>query len=392
MNKVHRQVNQTLRLCLLLLYLGSAGLAQDSLTTPETLAEKRKILAHETDSLRRSLASADRLSEEQVESLAREIAILEQTDLVYAQLESQRQRIEELKLARPRLQEELDRLRQSGPSEPERDTFSFLESVRIDLLRERARAAKAAAAQSVSESTLENARDVLEARQRERRRIKELVETTPSDGNRLDLHFAERRSNLAAELVSLRLAEGETQSLTQAAQQLRIAALEEKLTWTQERVLFSAEDLQQQLDRVTSENAAARASLEETKSKLEGADQKLSRARMRLAGLETRPPLILEEVEALRLARESLQVQMSLSLEQLQWLVMERSVWEKRYQHSAGQASGNWTEQAQAEERQLQASSQRLSEELNALRTDLASRRQSLEGFTGQRRLRRWMQ
>ena len=98
MNKVHRQVNQTLRLCLLLLYLGSAGLAQDSLTTPETLAEKRKILAHETDSLRRSLASADRLSEEQVESLAREIAILEQTDLVYAQLESQRQRIEELKL------------------------------------------------------------------------------------------------------------------------------------------------------------------------------------------------------------------------------------------------------------------------------------------------------
>ena len=212
MNKVHRQVNQTLRLCLLLLYLGSAGLAQDSLTTPETLAEKRKILAHEADSLRRSLASADRLSEEQVESLAREIAILEQTDLVYAQLESQRQRIEELKLARPRLQEELDRLRQSGPSEPERDTFSFLESVRIDLLRERARAAKAAAAQSVSESTLENARDVLEARQRERRRIKELVETTPSDGNRLDLHFAERRSNLAAELVSLRLAEGERKS------------------------------------------------------------------------------------------------------------------------------------------------------------------------------------
>ena len=392
MNKVHRQVNQTLRLCLLLLCLGSAGLAQDSLTTPETLAEKRKILAHETDSLRRSLASADRLSEEQVESLAREIAILEQTDLVYAQLESQRQRIEALKLARPRLQEELDRLRQSGPSEPERDTFSFLESVRIDLLRERARAAKAAAAQSVSESTLENARDVLEARQRERRRIKELVETTPSDGNRLDLHFAERRSSLAAELVSLRLAEGETQSLTQEAQQLRIAALEGKLTWTQERVLFSAEDLQQQLDRVTSENAAARASLEEAKSKLEGADQKLSRARMRLAGLETRPPLILEEVEALRLARERLQVQMSLSLEQLQWLVMERSVWEKRYQHSAGQASGNWTEQAQAEQRQLQASSQRLSEELNALRTDLASRRQSLEGFTGQRRLRRWMQ
>ena len=392
MNKVHRQVNQTLRLCLLLLCLGSAGLAQDSLSTPETLAEKRKILAHETDSLRKSLASADRLSEEQVESLAREIAILEQTDLVYAQLESQRQRIEELKLARPRLQEELDRLRQSGPSEPERDTFSFLESVRIDLLRERARAAKAAAAQSVSESTLENARDVLEARQRERRRIKELVETTPSDGNRVDLHFAELRSNLAAELVSLRLAEGETQSLTQEGQQLRIAALEEKLTWTQERVLFSAEDLQQQLDRVTSENAVARASLEEAKSKLEGADQKLSRARMRLAGLETRPPLILEEVEALRLARESLQVQMSLSLEQLQWLVMERSVWEKRYQHSAGQASGNWTEQAQVEQRQLQASSQRLSEELNALRTDLASRRQSLEGFTGQRRLRRWMQ
>ena len=143
---------------------------------------------------------------------------------------------------------------------------------------------------------------------------------------------------------------------------------------------------------MTSENAKTRASLKEAKDKLEGADQKLSQARMRLAGLETRPPLILEEVEALRLARESLQVQISLSLEQLQWLVMERSVWEKRYQHSAGQASGSWAEQAQAEQRQLQASSQRLSEELNALRTDLASRRQSLEGFTGQRRLRRWMQ
>ena len=168
MNKVHRQVNQAIKLCLLLLCLGSSGLAQDIPVAPETLAEKRKILAHETDSLRRSLASAGRLSEEQVESLDREIAILEQTDLVYAQLESQKQRIEELKLARPRLQEELDRLRQSGPSEPERDTFSFLESVRIDLLRERARAAKAAAAQTVLESTLENARNVLEARQRER--------------------------------------------------------------------------------------------------------------------------------------------------------------------------------------------------------------------------------
>ena len=220
MNKVHRQVNQAIKLCLLLLCLGRPGLAQDSPTTPESLAEKRKILAHETDSLRSSLASADRLSEEQVESLAREIEILEQIDLVYAQLESQRQRIEEMKLAKPRLQEELDRLRQSGPSEPERDTFSFLESVRIDLLRERARAAKAAAARSVLASTLENARDVLEARQRERRRIKELLETTPTDGNRVDLRFAERRSNLAAELLNLRLAERETQSLTQEEQQL----------------------------------------------------------------------------------------------------------------------------------------------------------------------------
>lgn len=48
---------------------------------------------------------------------------------------------------------------------------------------------------------------------------------------------------------------------------------------------------------------------------------------MRLPNLETLPPLILEEVEALRLVRESLQVQMSLSLERFQWLVMERSVW-----------------------------------------------------------------
>jgi len=392
MNKVHRQVNQAIKLCLLLLCLGSSGLAQDIPVAPETLAEKRKILAHETDSLRRSLASAGRLSEEQVESLDREIAILEQTDLVYAQLESQKQRIEELKLARPRLQEELDRLRQSGPSEPERDTFSFLESVRIDLLRERARAAKAAAAQTVLESTLENARNVLEARQRERRRINELVETTPTDGNRVALRFAERRSNLARELLNLRLTKNETQSLTQEAQQLRIAALDKKLTWARERVLFSAEDLKQQLDRIASESAKTRASLEEAKGKLEGADQKLSQARMRLAGLETRPPLILEEVEALRLVRERLQVQTSLSLERLQWLVMERSVWEKRYQHSARQASDDWREQAQAERQQLQASSQRLSEELNALRTDLASRRQSLEGFTGQRRLRRWMQ
>ena len=76
----------------------------------------------------------------------------------------------------------------------------------------------------------------------------------------------------------------------------------------------------------------------------------------------------------------------------MQWLAMERSVWEKRYQHSAGEMSGNATDQTQTELRQLQASSQRLSEELNALRKDLASRRQSLEGFTGQRRLRRWMQ
>ncbi len=392
MNKVQPQVNQAIGLCLLLLCLGGLGFAQESPTKTESLAEKREILAQELDSLRSSLASADRLSEEQIAALTREVGILEQTDLVYAQLESQRQKIEELKLAKPRLEEERDRLRQSGPSEPERDTFSFLESVRIDLLREKARAAKVTAAQSVLKVTLENARDVLEARQRERRRIKELVETEPTDENKDDLRLAERRSSLASELLSLRLTESEAQALTLEAQQLRMASLEEKLAWTRKRVLFTAEDLQQQLDRVASRNDKARASLDEAKGKLERADQKLSQARMRLAGTETRPPLLLEEVEALRLARESLQVQISLSLEQMQWLVMERSVWEKRYQHSVEPMSGDSTEQTQAELRQLQASSQRLSEELNALRKDLASRRQSLEGFTGQRRLRRWMQ
>ncbi len=392
MNKVQPQVNQAIGLCLLLLCLGNQGFAQESPTKTESLAEKREILAQEMDSLWGSLAEADHLSEDQIAALTREVDILEQIDLVYAQLESQRQRIEELKLGRPRLEKERDRLRQSGPSEPERDTFSFLESVRIDLLREKARAAKVTAAQSVLEVTLENARDVLEARQRERRRIKELVETAPTNENKDDLRLAEHREGLAGELLNLRLAESETQSLTLEAQQLGIASLEEKLAWTRERVLFTAEDLQQQLDRVTSRNTKARASLDEAKGKLEGADQKLSKARMRLAGTETRPPLLLEEVETLRLVRESLQVQISLSLEQMQWLVMERSVWEKRYQHSARQMSGDATEQAQGELRQLQASSQRLSEELNALRKDLASRRQSLEGFTGQRRLRRWMQ
>ena len=392
MNKVQSQVNQAIRLCLLLLCLGNQGFAQESPTKTESLAEKRETVSQELNSLRSSLALADRLSEEQVAALTREIGILEQTDLVYAQLESQQQKIEELKRARPRLEEERDQLRQSGPSEPERDTFSFLESVRIDLLREKARAAKVTAAQSVLQATLENTRDVLEARQRERRRIKELVETEPTDENKDDLRLTEHREVLARELLSLRLAESEALSLTLEAQQLSIASLEKKFAWTRERVLFTAEDLQQQLEQVASRNAKTRTSLDEAKGKLESADQKLAKARMKLAGSETRPPLLLEEVESLRLARKSLQVQISLSLEQMQWLAMERSVWEKRYQHSAGEMSGNATDQTQTELRQLQASSQRLSEELNALRKDLASRRQSLEGFTGQRRLRRWMQ
>ena len=202
MNKVQPQVNQAIGLCLLLLCLGNQGFAQESPTKTESLAEKREILAQEMDSLRGSLAEADRLSEDQIAALTREVDILEQIDLVYAQLESQRQRIEELKLGRPRLEKERDRLRQSGPSEPERDTFSFLESVRIDLLREKARAAKVTAAQSVLEVTLENARDVLEARQRERRRIKELVETAPTNENKDDLRLAEHREGLAGELLA----------------------------------------------------------------------------------------------------------------------------------------------------------------------------------------------
>ena len=62
MNKVQPQVNQAISLCLLLLCLGNQGFAQESPGETESLAEKRETLTQELDSLRSSLASADRLS------------------------------------------------------------------------------------------------------------------------------------------------------------------------------------------------------------------------------------------------------------------------------------------------------------------------------------------
>ena len=128
MNNVHIQVNQVpaspvIGLCLLAVFLGVPVFAQQFTVPSENLAEKRESLALELEGLRRALETADRFSEQQADSMSREIEILERTDLVYAQLDSQQQRIEELELAKSRLQEELDRMRQSGPSEPETGSF-----------------------------------------------------------------------------------------------------------------------------------------------------------------------------------------------------------------------------------------------------------------------------
>lgn len=314
---------------------------------PPTVASQpspREVIAAKRAELTKELAAAKRNKENAAaqegvtppEHLAKEVELLERIDLALVQQESQLQHGDELRASRGQIESDLADLRKAGPSEKRPDSFLLLESVRNELNAHTAREEKNAAIRQAIQKNLEAAKQNLETREPQRRKAKEAFDTNTDEsaapGLAIALRLAELESRVAAETVALHELELKNQVPADEAYDLRLTFLMEKVGWIEKRARFAQEDLDEQLDRVTATEFELKRKLDTAKVDLDISARRLADVRQRRDRVTEPDQILVEEVEAARLAREACQQEVTLLSERLQRLLVEKSLWNDRYQ------------------------------------------------------------
>ena len=287
-----------------------------------------------------------RVAERKVESdpanaaAAAELSAYKTAETILAQQEAVEQQIHDLDVREKELRKELKDWSTTA-SDPVA-TVSFVEfdrlvnrlaaeQARTELVRSKLKAAKAAQ---------ESAQTELNTREQERRKAQEALEAgkTGPDAAALvsALDEAKRASTLAADNASLRKKELERDKLADTVQGLTIELLKGKVDRYQTRVVFTAAELQDQLQRLKTEEESVRKSL---KSADENASTNarnwiLAKRRLKAAGGDD--PVLNEEVEAWHRERDSALEQKNAALDQLLQIEQLRTAWNRLYKLMSG--------------------------------------------------------
>lgn len=266
--------------------------------------------------------------------LSKAVRALQNTDLLYAQQLAALQQKEDLTEQRDRTAAELAELQSKGLGEKGPFNIVLIDDRRDQLDAETGRNADLEAGIRAAQDAVEQARKNADEAERERRQAKEALEANsdPAAAAALQgtLRLRQLQSRAAAERVKLREFELANELLTREIQQLRVALLTRKLELMTQSICFTDGDLQQQLERVEKEAVALNQALDTATIDLESSERQWMKARARL---EKNPgdPLVADETEARRLARQARQQEVMLLGQRLQQIGDVKLAWQRRH-------------------------------------------------------------
>lgn len=312
-------------------------------TLEETLVKRKELAAQIAALAQQDPQGASGNDSLDVSDSEDELEFLEVLDGVYGEQQARLEQRQELTAEKQRVQADLDALRKYGASETKPYSFLLLEDLRDELAAEEDH-------ENVNNADLKQAAQMIEAAQahfsqaeRERRRIQEtMAENKRADQQAAlahDLKLAERESQIAKELITVRQLEVDVRALRRDVSTVRKTLLAEKVALIGRDVRFTRQDVQDRLKALTAVEAGLNAKLkqvrasrrktelEQTASLKQLHDNKAARAVMDLAA------------ESWHVARDAQQIEMSLLNECLGDTRRLRHYWECRFAAETGTAT-----------------------------------------------------
>jgi potassium efflux system protein len=312
-------------------------------TLEETLA-KRKELAEQIRALsKQDPQSAGGNDSLDVSDSEDELEFLEALDGIYGEQQARIEQRQELETEKQRAQADLDALRKFGPSDSKPYSFLLLEELRDELAAEEDH-------ETVNDADLKPAAQMVEAAQahfdqaeRERRRIQESVaeKKHPEKQAALatELKLAQRESQVAKELITVRELEVDVRTLRRDVSALRKTLLTEKIALIERDVRFTRQDVQERLKELTSIEGELNAKLKNVRANRRHTELEQAASLKELKDAKA-PSAVMElAAESWHVARDAQQIEMSLLDECIGDARRLRHYWECRFAAETGTAT-----------------------------------------------------
>ncbi len=314
---------------------------------------------------------------------AAELANYKTAETILAQQDAVEQQIADLQNREQELREELKTWASSTTQLAQ--SFAFVEFDRLvnRLAAEKARTELVRSKLKTAKTALEQAQTDLNAREQERRKAQEAFQAgkagTDSAALALSLDEARRASQLATDSVALRKKEVEREKIAEAAQVLTVELLQNQVDRYQPLVVFTEDDLQEQLKKLKTQEESVRATLDFAERNASQAAAGWSQAKRNLEASTGDRSLLAEEVEAWQRARENAREKKNTALDQLLQLEQLRTAWNRLYKLMSGSVEltpeelATWKDETASTLRILIGSTQSHLLRIDELRGELAT-------------------
>jgi small-conductance mechanosensitive channel len=330
-----------------------------------------------------------RVAERKVESApddavaAAALAAYKTTETLLSQQEAVDQQIEDLRSRETDLKKELEAWNVPSPEPPKNISFIEFDRLVNQLAAEQARTELVRSKLKTATAAIEQAQHEFKTREQERRKAQEAFEAGKSspDAAKLAtaLDEAKRASAVAKDTAALRKKELEREKLAESVQGLTVELLKGKVDRFQPLVVFTENELQEQLTKLKAQEEAVRSSLRQAEEAASTNVRNWIRAKKRLESAGGDNPELAEEVEAWHRARDAALNKRNAALDQLLQIEQLRVAWNRLYQLMSAtepkshEQLGTWKDETASALRMLIGSTQAHLLRLEELRNDLAT-------------------
>jgi small-conductance mechanosensitive channel len=359
---------------------------------PASIDAKRETVAEELRVAMLQEAENQAPQDDAIKSDESDVDLLKQIEVVIAQQKNATATIQDIQSKQVELETVLGRLADNRLDEGPPYSILMLDQLRDAIAADKTKRESLESSLLAARETLERARLKVEQRKKSLRQIKESGVAETDDQTKT----AQLELRLAEEMLVLRRQELSIIEANEIVRALSIKIDETKLAIVKSGVVFSKETLIEKTAELDARENELKRRQQINQSELQYAEQRWFTARQEMDSTPNPPADVVQRVEALKVAQQTIQLEQSVLNQRLQRLPMIRTAWQRRYAVVAGQAKRDernaWLDETmqQAEQliRERRSAELKLDETRAALAT-VTGRVDNLE--TEDAGLRRWL-
>ncbi|MBZ0256731.1 hypothetical protein K8I31_11760, partial [bacterium] len=265
--------------------------------------------------------------------ITRQVELLQMIDLIQGQkITAYEQWLaldEQLKGAN----EDLKKLKETTPEGP----FSFLEYNRLreQLTVEEARKDTIANRIELAKNSVKQAQDLLEQRKTQLAQIRAKSESAEDEATRQqlasDLLASQYQIRSASETIRLREIELHNEEAGREVYQSKLTLLQEQVKRIERNIVFSQKDLQEQKDRLAKEEFLLGQDLDKAQKSKTKIQSQLEKATSERAAAPASTPALDERVNARQFEMDAVNIKIENINSSLKWIPVRTDLWQKRY-------------------------------------------------------------